>query len=89
METKSQKRELSKVMEAYQNLGGDSPVSHYELGDDFIIVKFKGNGYRYKYSRFLSGERHIANMKLLAIAGKGLCSYINQNDSVKNRFRKF
>ena len=34
-------------MERYNNIGGDSGVSAYEIGDDYIIVKFSGTGRTY------------------------------------------
>jgi hypothetical protein len=37
-------------MERYRNIGGDSGVSAYEIGTDYIRVKFSGTGRTYTYS---------------------------------------
>lgn len=64
-------------MERYNDFGGDSGVDAYELGDDFIRVKFDdGSIYRYTYNS--AGSGHIEEMKKLAQAGEGLNSYINR-----------
>jgi hypothetical protein len=71
-------------MERYSNIGGDSGVSAYEIGTDYIKVKFSGNGRTYTYSYQKAGSYHIENMKRLAQSGNGLNSYINRN--VKNLY---
>ena len=65
-------------MERYANRRGDSGVSAYEIGLEYIRVKFKGTLkiYQYSYSG-KAGQRHVDNMKSLAIKGSGLNSYIN------------
>jgi len=61
----------------YKNLGGDSNVSSYEIGEDFIIVYFKGSSRRYRYSyNGGAGKNHVDTMKKLAQKGEGLNSYI-------------
>jgi len=37
-------------MERYRNAGGDSGVSAYEIGPDYIRVKFSGTSHTYTYS---------------------------------------
>lgn len=70
-------------MEQYQNLGGDSGVAAYELGDDFIKVQFRtGRVYLYNYQS--AGSAAIEHMKELARAGRGLNSYISR--FVKNQY---
>lgn len=64
-------------MERYKNLGGDSGVSAYEIGDNSIAVQFStGEVYLYTYSS--AGSEYIEEMKSLAVAGEGLNSYINK-----------
>jgi hypothetical protein len=64
-------------MERYRNLGGDSGVSAYEIGADYIKVEFtSGSLYLYNYGS--AGIQHIERMKELAIAGEGLNSFINR-----------
>lgn len=74
-------------MERYRNSGGDSGVSTYEIGSDYIIVKFSGTAktYRYSYGGG-TGQKHLENMKRLARSRSGLNSYINRY--VKNLFDK-
>lgn len=74
-------------MEKYRNLGGNSGVSYFEIGSDFIIVIFKGNPKKYKYSYFGgAGKYHVENMKGLAVSGKGLNAYIKNH--VNNLYDK-
>jgi len=65
-------------MQRYKNLGGDSGVSAYEIGNDYIKVEFLG-GSLYLYNYNSAGRHHIDTMKQLAHAGEGLNSYINRN----------
>jgi len=70
-------------MTRYSNYGGDSGVSYYEYGADYINVKFStGKIYTYSYSS--ANIHHIEKMKTLADQGRGLNSYIMKN--VKNDF---
>lgn len=65
-------------MERYRNSGGDSGVTAYESGSDYIKVQFSDNSlYLYNYSK--PGSHHVETMKGLADAGRGLNSYINKN----------
>lgn len=67
-------------MERYRNSGGDSGVSDYEIGSDYIIVVFKGKPKRYRYSYGGgAGRYHVENLKNLAINGNGLNAYINNH----------
>ncbi|MCL2311779.1 MAG: hypothetical protein FWC41_04725 [Firmicutes bacterium] len=66
-------------MEKYSNIGRDSGVSAYEIGTDYIKVKFSGTGRTYTYSYRKAGDHHVENMKKLAQSGNGLNSYINRN----------
>ena len=65
-------------MERYKNVGGDSGVTGYEIGSDYIRVQFSdGSVYLYTYAS--AGSNNIEQMKKLAIAGNGLNSFINRN----------
>jgi len=66
-------------MQRYRNLGGDSNVHSFEIGVEYILVKFSGTFRVYKYSYWKAGRIHVEQMKLLAINGRGLNSYINRN----------
>ncbi len=72
-------------MKSYRDINGDSGISAYEYGDDWISVQFKHGGiYTYRSSRISS--LHIATMKRLADAGDGLNAYINTNPDVKKGY---
>jgi len=64
---------------SYRNIGGDSNVESYEIGADYISVKFFGTPKIYTYSYKKAGFHHVEAMKALAVAGDGLNSYINTN----------
>lgn len=72
-------------MENYSNQSGNSPITHYQIEDDRIIVWFKtGKSYTYSYRK--AGRNNVEQMKKLAIIGKGLCAYITRN--VRERYDK-
>lgn len=65
-------------MAVYLNLDGDSGVSSYEIGSDYIQVTFStGATYLYNYTR--PGRQAVEEMKRLAKAGRGLNEYINRS----------
>jgi hypothetical protein len=64
-------------MERYKNLGGDSGVSAFEIGDGSITVLFN-DGSEYLYTNQSAGSSNIAEMQQLAKAGQGLNSFINR-----------
>lgn len=73
-------------MQRYANLGGDSSVESFEIGPDFILVKFVGRStiYRYSYSR--PGMVYVDRMKSLATTGRGLGSYIQTHPAVRKGY---
>ena len=63
-------------MEKYGNYGRDSGVLEFEIGEDYIKVKFSDSSlYLYSYQK--PGSPHVEKMKILAKNGIGLNSYIN------------
>jgi hypothetical protein len=71
-------------MEKYKNLGGQSSVSQYEIGEDYITIEFVkkddddgSNTYKYTYES--AGSHNIEKMKEIAMAGEGLTSFVNEN----------
>ena len=70
-------------MERYQNLGGNSGVVAYEIGQDFIRVQFS-DGSIYLYTYASTGSHKIEHMKLLASNGQGLNSFIGT--TVRKKF---
>lgn len=67
-------------MERYSDIDRDSGVVAYEIGDDFIRVRFS-TGAIYLYTYISAGPHHIEQMKILATRGDGLNAYINDNTS--------
>lgn len=65
-------------MERYKNVNGNSNVSAFSFGPDYIDVQFKG-GAIYRYSYRSAGSIKVEQMKKLAIQGYGLNSYIMRN----------
>ena len=63
-------------MHRYANLSGKSGVVAYGIGPDFVDVKFKGGETTYRYTYESAGPLHVETMKTLALAGRGLSSYI-------------
>jgi hypothetical protein len=64
-------------MENYLNLSGKSGVSKYELGFESITVQFN-DGAQYLYNYGSAGKGNIEQMKVLAINGSGLNSFISR-----------
>jgi hypothetical protein len=54
-------------MEKYGKSGVDQGVTHYEIHDTYIMVKFKHNPTIYKYSYRKPGRKHVEKMKELAL----------------------
>jgi hypothetical protein len=74
-------------MQPYRNLKGNSGITAYQLGLGLIIVKFE-DGWHYEYTTQSAGAPAIEEMKRLAVAGHGLCTYISRE--VKDKYaRKF
>lgn len=65
-------------MDKYKNLGGNSGITHYEIGNDYIKIQFtSGKIYIYTYNS--AGKNNIEIMKKLALKGQGLNSFIMNN----------
>lgn len=64
-------------MKRYRNLDGNSGVTAYESGDGFIRIRFV-NGEIYEYTDGVTGRAHVANMRKLAQAGRGLATYVSR-----------
>jgi hypothetical protein len=62
-------------MQAYRNLAGNSGVRAYQISRDGIRVRF-ANGATYLYDHRVPGKEHVEEMKRLAVAGRGLSTYI-------------
>lgn len=72
-------------MNRYLNLGGNSGVSTYENGPNFIRVRFSDGGV-YLYTYISAGLKNIEHMKQLAQNGRGLNTFINT--TVRKKYAK-
>jgi hypothetical protein len=75
-------------VENYLNLSGNSGVLVYEIGDDFIAIRFRPSGDIYWYTRASVGAGHLAAMKDLAVKGRGLSTYISEHSDVREGYAK-
>jgi hypothetical protein len=65
-------------VERYKSLDEHSGVVAFEIGPDFIKVRFR-DGPIYVYNSARPGAEHVERMKELARAGRGLSTYISQH----------
>ena len=72
-------------MKKYKNLSGKSGVATFELAKDSVTVGFKTNAV-YIYTNQSAGSESIRQMKTLALAGKGLSTFIDAN--LKEKFAR-
>ena len=59
--------------------GKKSGVTGFITGDDYIVVQFNYSEV-YKYTYQSAGKSTIEKMKSLALAKRGLSTFISQND---------
>ncbi|PIR18513.1 MAG: hypothetical protein COV48_07130 [Elusimicrobia bacterium CG11_big_fil_rev_8_21_14_0_20_64_6] len=76
---------IHKISTRYKNLSGDSKVARYEIRKDMMTVRFVDDSV-YIYTNQSADPVNISKMKTLAVAGKGLGTFIEAN--VKNRFMR-
>lgn len=67
----------------YKNLSGASTVKRYEIEKDAMMIVFT-NSSVYRYTNQSADPGNISKMKSLALAGKGLGTFIEAN--LKDRF---
>ena len=63
-------------MEPYRNVAGNSGVDAYEIGADYITIRFS-DGAIYRYTYTSAGQENVERMKGLAQAGLGLNTFIS------------
>jgi hypothetical protein len=73
-------------MEIYNDIGSDSGVVSFQTSPESISIRFKKSDQVYKYTYATAGAKNIEAMKLRALSGDGLHSYIMRN--VQNKFVK-
>ena len=69
------------MWQRYLNRSGNSGVTAYEIGEDYIWVEFVG-GARYLYTRCGVGSNRLAAMQELALDGQGLSSFIGRHQDL-------
>jgi len=74
------------MMVAYQDKNGNSGISHYEIGQDYIGVRFRLSHHVYLYKSKRVGKHHVERMKTLAQQGRGLSTYISQHPEVRDGY---
>jgi hypothetical protein len=72
-------------MQRYRNLSGHSGVVAYEIGDDFVRVRFN-SGTVYLYTMESVGAQHLDALKQRAGRGQGLGTYISQHAEVSGGY---
>ncbi len=72
-------------MKKYKNVSGKSTVTMFELAKDVVTVRFASQEV-YRYSNQSAGSENIGRMKVLALSGKGLGTFIENN--VKEKFAR-
>lgn len=70
------------AMQRYGNRDGSSGVVAYEMGEEFIDVKFV-DGDIYHYTTRRPGPRDVQHMKVLARRGEGLSTFISRHIGVR------
>lgn len=74
-----------KVMKRYKNANGQSKVVKYHIAKDAVTIRF-ADASVYIYTNQSTDPATIAKMKELALAGKGLGTYITSH--VKDRYSR-
>lgn len=64
-------------METYKNADKASNIEAYEIGADYIKIKYKSNS-THTYSYGKAGRNHVELMKGLAQSGSGVKRYIHK-----------
>ena len=72
------KKPLKVPAEKYQNLNGKSKVVSYKIVKDSVTIRFADHSV-YIYSNQSAGRLNVNQMKTMAIAGKGLGTFIEAN----------
>lgn len=62
------------TMISYKNLSGDSGVKEYEIGSNFIKIRFIHRKTVFVYDHSHPGSAHVEKMKRFAKNGKGLAN---------------
>ncbi len=80
-------RFIARAMKRYVNQSGNSGVTAYEHGRDWIKVRFQDERI-YEYTAKGVGRKHLKEMKRLADAGSGLSAYISEHPEVRDGYER-
>ena len=69
-------------MKLYINLDGNSGILAYEPGPNWIDIRWADGTYRYTADKV--GAGNLAKMKVLALQGRGLNTFINHHPQVRD-----
>lgn len=69
----------------YVDHSGHSGVLAYALLPGSILLRFADDRYIYLYDDVIPGATDVETMSRLAVAGRGLATYVNQH--VRDRYR--
>jgi hypothetical protein len=77
-----------RMVQRYRNVSGDSGVVAFDLRPSSVIVQFR-DGWKYEYTISSAGPDAVAEMKRLAMQGRGLSTFVSQHvrDAYARRFR--
>ena len=70
-------------MQRYADHSGRSGIVAFELGEDYLDVRFASGEVRH-YTARRPGARDLAHMKELALRGEGLAAFINHHVGVRH-----
>ncbi len=79
------KKPLKIATEKYANLSGKSTVATYKILKDSVTIGFTSHA-KYIYSNQSAGSESVSKMKVLALAGQGLDTFIKTN--LKDKFAR-
>lgn len=79
------KPKRKQIFARYKNVGGKSTVERYHLAKDAVTIEFADCS-KYIYSNQSTAPETVAKMKELALAGKGLGTFVEKN--LKEKFER-
>jgi hypothetical protein len=71
---------------AYGNIDNHSSITHYSIGQDYILIWYEGFSKPKKYSFASASESNVIKMIELARAGKGLNRFVVKK--VKGKYER-
>jgi len=72
-------------MQRYRNRSGTSGVREFEIGSDFIVLRW-ASPKLYTYSYESVGKQNVEEMKRLALRGSHLNKFINEHPEIRRGF---